>query len=77
MEEIMIIPDKVYDVLKIVVWIAPGLLAFVCGIINAIQTGDIIAIVTAVIGGLGTLAGGLLTKSCEDYKKESQNGDHD
>lgn len=66
----MIIPNKVYDVLKIVVWICPGLLAFVCGLINAIQTEDAIAIVTAVIGGIGTLAGGLLTKSCEDYKKQ-------
>lgn len=66
----MIIPNKVYDVLKIVVWICPGLLAFICGLINAIQTGDAIAIVTAVIGGIGTLAGGLLTKSCEDYKKQ-------
>ena len=73
----MKIPDQVYDILKIVVWIAPGLLAFVCGLINSIQTGDIIAIVTAVIGGLGTLAGGLLTKSCEDYKKEISDGDHD
>ena len=73
----MIIPNRVYDILKIVVWIAPGLLAFVCGLINAIQTGDPIAIVTAVIGGLGTLAGGLLTKSCEDYKKENSYGDHD
>lgn len=73
----MKIPNKVYDILKIVVWIAPGLLAFVCGLINSIQTGDIIAIVTAVIGGLGTLAGGLLTKSCEDYKKEISYGDHD
>ena len=68
----MIIPDKVYDVLKIVVWIAPGLLTLILGIINAIQTGDVIAIVTAVIGGLGTFAGGLLTKSCDDYKKEKE-----
>lgn len=65
----MQIPNKVYDILKVVVWIAPPFLTFVLGLINAIQTGDIIAIVTAVIGGLGTLAGTLLEVSCVNYRK--------
>ena len=65
----MQIPNRVYDILKVVVWIAPPFLTFVLGLINAIQTGDIIAIVTAVIGGLGTLAGTLLEVSCVNYRK--------
>ena len=64
----MKLPDKVYDILKVVVWIAPPFLTFVLGLINAIQTGDLIAIVTAVIGGLGTLAGTLLEVSCVNYR---------
>ena len=66
----MKLPDKIYDALKVIVWIAPPFLTFVLGLINAIQTGELIAIVTAVIGGIGTLAGTLLEVSCINYNKE-------
>lgn len=70
----MKLPNKVYDVLKIIVWIAPSALVFVIAVGEAILTGDWKAIVTAVISGIGTFAGSLLTKSCELYNKEIGNG---
>lgn len=68
----MKLPNKVYDVLKIIVWIAPSALVFIISVGEAILTGDWKAIVTAVISGLGTFAGSLLTKSNAEYYKEQK-----
>lgn len=65
----MKLPNKVYDVLKWVMFLATPVCTFVLGILAAIQTGDPSAIITAVIGGLGTLAGIIIKISDTEYKK--------
>lgn len=65
----MKLPNKVYDVLKWVMFLATPVCTFVLGILAAIQTGDASAIITAVIGGLGTLAGVIIKISDTEYKK--------
>ena len=65
----MQLPDKVYLVLKWVMLLATPVCTFILGIIAAVQTGDISAIITAVIGGLGTLAGVIIKISDTAYKK--------
>ena len=66
----MKLPDKVYNVLKWVMILAVPLATFVTSLIVAIQTGDITAIITTVISGLGTLAGALIKASDVEYRKE-------
>lgn len=70
----MKLPDKVYIVLKWVMLLATPVCTFILGIIAAIQTGDISAIITAVLGGLGTLAGVIIKISDSQYRKEIENG---
>lgn len=70
----MKLPDKVYNVLKWVMLLATPVCTFVLGIIAAIQTGDISAIVTAVLGGIGTLAGVIIKISDAEYKKTLESG---
>lgn len=65
----MQLPDNVYIILKWVMLLATPVCTFILGIIAAIQTGDIAAIITAVIGGLGTLAGVIIKISDTAYKK--------
>ena len=65
----MQLPDKVYLILKWVMLLATPVCTFILGIIAAVQTGDISAIITAVIGGLGTLAGVIIKISDTAYKK--------
>lgn len=65
----MRLPDKVYDILKWVMFLATPITVFVTGLIEAIKTGDPVAIITAVIGGLGTLAGAILKISDVEYRK--------
>ena len=65
----MKLPDKVYNILKWVMFLATPVCTFVLGILAAIQTGDPSAIITAVIGGLGTLAGVIIKISDTEYKK--------
>lgn len=71
----MKLPDKVYDVLKWVMLLATPVCTFVLGILAAIQTGDPSAIITATIGGLGTLAGIIIKISDATYKKITEKGD--
>ena len=66
----MKLPDTVYIVLKWVMLLATPVCTFILGIIAAVQTGDITAIITAVLGGLGTLAGIIIKISDSAYKKE-------
>lgn len=70
----MKLPDKVYIVLKWIMLLATPVCTFVLGIIAAIQTGDVSAIITAVLGGLGTLAGVIIKISDSQYRKEIENG---
>lgn len=66
----MKLPDKVYIVLKWVMLLATPVCTFILGILAAVQTGEPAAIITAVIGGLGTLAGVIIKISDSAYKKE-------
>lgn len=70
----MKLPDKVYDIMKWVMLLATPVCTFIIGIISAVQTGDPSAIITAVIGGLGTLAGVIIKISDSTYRKELTNG---
>lgn len=70
----MKLPDKVYDVLKWIMLLAGPVTTFILGIIAAVNTGDVSAIITAVLGGIGTLAGVIIKISDGQYKKELENG---
>ena len=70
----MKLPDKVYIVLKWIMLLATPVCTFILGIIAAIQTGDLSAIITAVLGGLGTLAGVIIKISDTQYRKEIEHG---
>ena len=65
----MTLPDSVYIALKWIMLLAGPVCTFVLGIIAAVQTGDIAAIITAVLGGIGTLAGVIIKISDSNYKK--------
>lgn len=66
----MKLSNKAYDILKWVMILAVPLCTFITGIIQAIQTGDPIAIMTAVLGGLSTFIGAIIKASDIQYKKE-------
>lgn len=68
----MKLPDKVYIVMKWIMLLATPLCTFILGILAAVQTGDPAAIITAVLGGVGTLAGVIIKISDTEYKKEIQ-----
>ena len=71
----MRLPDKVYDILKWIMLLAVPVGTFILGIISAIQTGDMVAIVTAICGGLETLIGVIIKVSDSFYKKETTAGE--
>lgn len=68
----MIIPDKLYNVLKWISILAIPVITFISGILTSTLPSDtaafVISIVTAVIGGLGTLAGIIIKQSDTNYK---------
>lgn len=68
----MRLPDKAYDILKWIMFLAVPVGTFILGIIAAAQTGDVSAIITAVFGGLGTLAGIIIKVSDGTYQKEKE-----
>lgn len=70
----MKLPNVVYDILKWIMFLAVPVGTFILGIITAAQTGDVSAIITAVFGGLGTLAGIIIKVSDGNYKKELEGG---
>ena len=70
----MKLPDKVYDVLKWIMLLAGPVTTFILGIIAAANTGDVSAIITAILGGIGTLAGIIIKISDGQYRKELTNG---
>lgn len=68
----MRLPDKVYIVMKWIMLLATPICTFILGILAAVQTGEPAAIITAVLGGLGTLAGVIIKISDSEYKKEKE-----
>lgn len=71
----MRLPDKVYDVLKWIMFLGTPVATFIIGIIAAVNTGDPAAIITAVFGGLATLAGVIIKISDNTYQKELENSE--
>lgn len=70
----MKLPDKVYDIMKWIMFLAVPVGTFILGIIVAVQTGDISAIITAVFGGISTLAGIIIKISDSFYKSKLKEG---
>ena len=68
----MKLSDKTYYILKWVMILAAPFCTFITGIIQAVQTGDTVAIITAVLGGLGTFVGVVIKASDIQYYKEEQ-----
>lgn len=66
----MKLPDKVYIAMKWIMLLATPITTFILGILAAAQTGEPAAIITAVLGGLGTLAGIIIKISDATYRKE-------
>lgn len=66
----MILNDKTYETLKWIMLLATPLCTFILGVCSACQSGDVATIITAVIGGLGTLAGVIIKVSDTNYRKE-------
>ena len=73
-EKTMKLPDKVYDILKWVMLLAVPVSTFIIGIYQAVLTGDPVAIILAICGGLETLIGVILKISDSFYKKELNGG---
>lgn len=71
----MKLPDKAYDVMKWIMLLAVPVATFIIGIIDAVQTGDVSAIITAVFGGISTLAGIIIKISDSMYNKELKEGE--
>jgi spore maturation protein SpmA len=65
----MILNDRVYQIMKWVNILAVPLVTFLVGIVNAVMTGSIEAIITAIIGGAGTVAGVIIKASDTNYYK--------
>ena len=70
----MKLPNKVYDVLKWIMILGMPIATFIIGIIDAVNTGSAAAIVTAVFGGLATLAGIIIKASDISYQKSLEAG---
>ena len=68
----MRLPDNVYLIMKWIMLLAVPVCVFITGIMDAVQTGSPSAIITAVIGGLGTLAGVIIKISDSEYRKENE-----
>lgn len=65
----MVLNDKVYRIMKWVNILAVPLATFLIGIVNAVMTGNIESIITAIIGGAGTVAGVIIKASDTNYYK--------
>ena len=62
--------DQAYYVLKWVSILAVPLCTFITAVVASILTGDAMAITTAVISGLGTLAGAIIKASDIEYQRQ-------
>lgn len=67
----MKLPNKVYDILKWVMFLGVPVGSFITSLIAAIITKDPITIITAVFTGLASLAGTIIKISDGEYKKEA------
>lgn len=65
----MKLPDWLYDILKWTFLLVVPVGAFIISVITAVQTGDTIAIITAVTTGIESLAGLIIKISDSNYKK--------
>jgi len=70
----MILKDSVYNALKWIMFLGVPISTFIIGIYQAVQTGDVVAIITSVFGGLATLAGVIIKISDAEYKKQLGEG---
>ena len=72
----MLIPDKVYNILK---WIAliciPAVVTFLSVVLGVLEVDPkAINIITTIIAAIGTLIGSLIGVSTKAYNKEKQEG---
>ena len=67
----MVLNDKLYKILKWINILAVPLATFLIGVYAAVMTHNVEAIITAVIGGLGTLAGVVLKVSNDAFNKSN------
>lgn len=67
-------PNRVYDVLKIIFLIATPLVSFVTAM-SEVWGFPYGAEIAATISGIGVLAGAVLTKSSADYRKDGEQDD--
>lgn len=65
----MRLPDKVYDVLKWIMFLGVPVGSFITSLIAAIITKDITTIITAIFTGVASLAGAIVKISDGEYKK--------
>lgn len=70
----MKLPNKVYDIFKWIMFLGVPVGTFIVAVIAAANTGDPAAIVTAVFGGISTLAGIIIKISDGEYQKELSKG---
>ena len=70
----MKLPDNVYLTLKWITILAVPVWTFITAVVASILTGDTMAIITAVISGLGSLAGAIIKISDSEYQKELKEG---
>lgn len=77
----MKLSNRAYDILKAISLTAGYIVTFVCGILAIVLPDDkaqiVMAIVTAVIGGAGTLAGQILRISSKHYYEDMESNDND
>jgi len=70
------LPDNVYLTLKWIQILAIPVCTFITSVVAAILTGETMAIITAVISGIGTLAGAIIKASDVEYQKELKEGNN-
>ena len=71
----LILPNKVYDVMKWIFFLGVPLGTFIISIYDAVITGDFRAIVMAIGSGIAELAGIIIKISDSQYKKQLAGGE--
>lgn len=67
----MVLNNKLYKIMKWINILAVPIATFLIGAYAAFMTHNVEAIITAVIGGLGTIAGVVLKVSDDAFNKEN------
>ena len=65
----MVLPDKIYNAMKWIMFLGVPIGTFIISVYQAILTGDVVAIITAIFGGIATLAGVIIKISDSFYKQ--------